>query len=93
MVRRRAAIVVGLTRPEKTGSSLYSRIGMIHMSTPRTLPWAVWINKPVGCGCEEKTVLAGCPRSDDLERPRRSGSPQSGVIRPIEQAMLLVAAH
>ena len=34
MVRRRAANVVGDTIELKTGSSLYSRIGMTHMSTP-----------------------------------------------------------
>ncbi len=33
MVRRRAAMVVGETRDQKTGSSLYSRMGTIHMST------------------------------------------------------------
>src|SRR5688500_4021029 len=33
MVRRRAAKVVGETMDVKTGSSLYSRIGITHMST------------------------------------------------------------
>ena len=34
MVRRRAANVVGDTSALKTGSSLYSRMGITHISTP-----------------------------------------------------------
>ena len=28
---------------------------------------AVWINKAVGCGCEEQNEFVGCPRSAELE--------------------------
>jgi len=42
------------------------------LPTPQTLPHAVWINKPVGCRCEEEDKLAGCPSSHDLEEPRDS---------------------
>jgi putative transposase len=61
--------------------------------TPDTLPHAVWINKPVGCGCEEETELVGCPKSADLETPRARSTPESAVIRPSEEEMLLVTAH
>lgn len=61
--------------------------------TPGKLAEAVWINKPLSCGCAEENVLAGCRRGDDLERPKGSGTPESGVISPPEEEMLLVTAH
>jgi putative transposase len=61
--------------------------------TPGTLPQAVWINKPVGCRCEEENELVGSPSSADLEAPRGRSTPESGVIRPTEEEMLLVTAH
>jgi hypothetical protein len=61
--------------------------------TPQTLPAAVWINKPLACGCAEESELAGCPRSDDLETPRGSTTPVSAVIRPKNEEMLVVTAQ
>jgi len=61
--------------------------------TPGTLPRAVWINKPAGCGCGEQTELAGCPRSDDLERPRGRSTPESAGSRSREEEMVLATAH
>ena len=61
--------------------------------TPGTLPPAVWINKPLGCGCAEESELAGCPMSDDLEGPRGRSTLESAVIRPNEEEMVLVTAH
>jgi putative transposase len=52
--------------------------------TPGKPPAAVWINKPVGGGCAEKTVLLECPRSDDREAPRAGVPPPlrgSGRLR------------
>ncbi len=60
---------------------------------PGTLPPAVWINKPVGCGCEEENELAGSLRSEDLETPRGGSTPKFGVIRPDEEGMLLATAQ
>jgi len=62
--------------------------------TPGTLPGAVWINKPAGCGCGEGTERAECPRSDDLERRRGSPPPKSGMSEPAsEEEMVLVMAQ
>jgi putative transposase len=61
--------------------------------TPGRLPPAVWINKPAGCGCEEKNELERCLRIDDLEVPRGNSTPEFAVIRPAEEKLLLVAAH
>ena len=63
--------------------------------TPGTLPGAVWINKPAGCGCGEGTERAECPRSDDLERRRGSApTPKSGMSEPAsEEEMVLVMAQ
>ena len=61
--------------------------------TPGRLPEAVWINKPAACACAEKTELAGCPRSDDREAPRGSGTPASGGITLNAEAMVLATAH
>lgn len=61
--------------------------------TPATLPAAVWINKPAGCGCAEQNERAGSPESDDLKAPRDRSTPKSGAIRPSEEGMVLVTAH
>ena len=61
--------------------------------TPGTLLQAVWINKPLECGCAENNEFAECRRSDDLEGPRGSSTLESGVVRPMEEEMLLVTAH
>ena len=61
--------------------------------TPKTLPAAVWINQPLGCGCAEESELAGCPRSADQETPRGKSTPESALIRPSEEEMVLVTAH
>ena len=61
--------------------------------TPRTLPQAVWINKPLGCGCEKENELAGSRRIDDLDGSRGISTPESGVIRPTEEEILLVSAQ
>ena len=63
------------------------------LPTPGSLPQAVWINKPLGCGGEQKSELVGCHRSADLETPRGRSTPESGVIRPREDEKLLVNAH
>ncbi len=60
--------------------------------TPDTPPQAVWINKPLGCGGEQESELAGCHRSADLETPRERSTPESGVISPREDEWLLVTA-
>ena len=60
--------------------------------TPGTLPAAVWINKPAGCGCAEKHEFAGCPRNDDREGTG-SSTPESGMPGPREEEMVLVTAH
>ena len=46
------------------------------LPTPGTPPPAVWINKPVGCGCEEQNELVGRSRSVELEAPRVQGYPR-----------------
>jgi putative transposase len=61
--------------------------------TPGKPPAAVWINKPVGGGCAEKTVLLECPRSDDREAPRGRSTPTAEGIRPTEKEIVLVAAQ
>ena len=61
--------------------------------TPDILPQAVWINKPLACGCAEESELAGCPRNADLETPRGSTTPVSAVIRPKNEEMLVVTAQ
>jgi putative transposase len=62
--------------------------------TPATLPGAVWINKPVGCGCEEKNGRGGCDRNGDLKGPRGRSTPESGVSGPgARQERLVAAAH
>ena len=60
---------------------------------PDTLPQAVWINKPVGCRCEEESELVGYPRSADLETLRGTCTAESTVISPTDKGMLLVAAQ
>ena len=60
---------------------------------PDTLPKAVWINKPVGCLCEEESELVGYPRSSDLETLRGGCTAKPIVIWPSEEEMLLVTAH
>lgn len=62
------------------------------MPTPGRPPEAVWINKPTECGCEEKNELGECSRIDDLEVRRGNSTPESGVIRPTEEEMLLLTA-
>jgi putative transposase len=62
--------------------------------TPGRLSQAVWINKPAGCGCEEKNELARCPSIEDLEGPRGRSTPEFAVIGPTEEDdVLLAAAH
>lgn len=64
------------------------------MPTPGTLAAAVWINKPVRCGCAGESGLAGCCRSDELEGPKGSSStPETRVISPTAEEMLPVTAH
>ena len=63
------------------------------LPTPGSLPQAVWINQPIGCGGEQESELVGCHRSADLETPRGRSTPESGVIRPREEEMLFVNAH
>ncbi len=62
------------------------------LPTPQTLPQAVWINKPLGCGDAAKNELAGCHRSADLKTVRGKSTPESAVIRPREEEKLLVNA-
>ncbi len=61
--------------------------------TPGALPQAVWINKPVRCGCEEEGEPVGCLRNADLETPSGRSTPESAMIKPSEEEMLLVTAH
>jgi len=62
--------------------------------TPGTLPAAVWINQPAGCGCAEETELPESSRSADLEPPRDNSTPESGAIGgPSEEEMVLVTAQ
>lgn len=63
------------------------------MPVPGILPKAVWINKPVSCGCEKENDLTRSFRSVDLETPKGAGTLVSGVIKPSERKMLLVAAQ
>lgn len=63
------------------------------LPTPRTLPAAVWINKPVRCGCAEQNALPGSARSDALERPRDSSTPEPGVTAATEEELVLVTAQ
>jgi len=61
--------------------------------TPGTLPPAVWINKPAERGTAPETDLVESLGSDDLEGPRGRGTPESLVIMPTEEEMLLVSAQ
>lgn len=64
------------------------------LPTPGTLPPAVWINKLVGCGCEEQNELVGRPRNADLEAPRVQATPDSRVMEPAAEGEILTAmAH
>ncbi len=63
------------------------------LPTPGTLPPAVWINKPVGCGCEEQNELVGRSRSVELEAPRVQATPDSRVIESAEGKILTAMAH
>jgi len=82
----RAAVLAGAytTHPERFPHGV---------PTPKTLPPAVWINKPVGCRCAEKNEFAGCRRIDDLDARRGRSAPESGVSGPPQEEMLLVTAH
>ena len=55
------------------------------LPTPGSLPQAVWINKPLGCGSEHESELVACHRSADLETPRGRSTPESWVIRQREE--------
>jgi putative transposase len=62
--------------------------------TPGTLPQAVWINKPVECGCGEQNELAESFRSADLEEPRvETTTPDSEAVEPAEEEILTAIAH
>ena len=61
--------------------------------TPGDLPRAVWINKPVECGCAEENELVESAVTADREKPRGSTTPESTVSGPREEAMSLVVAH
>ncbi len=61
--------------------------------TPGALPRAVWINKPVECGCGEESHPVGSAVSADHERARDGATPKSELSRPREEAMSLVVAH
>ena len=63
------------------------------LPTPGTLPAAVWINKPVRCACAKQNALPGSARSDDLERPRDSSTPEPGVTEATEEELVLVTAQ
>ena len=63
------------------------------LPTPGTLPQAVWINQPARCGCEEENVLMRSSKSADLKTGRDTGTPESGVITPKDEEMLLVTAQ
>ncbi len=48
--------------------------------SPSRLPAAVWINQPAGCACADATAPPGSPRTADLQTPRDSITPASGVM-------------
>jgi len=60
--------------------------------TPGIPSQAVWINKPVECGCEKENELVECPDSDDPETTKGRGTPESAVIGTKEKEMSLVNA-
>lgn len=63
------------------------------LPTPGELPRAVWINKPVKCGCQEESELAGSAVSADRELPRGETTLDSEVSEPKKEETSLVVAH
>ena len=57
------------------------------------LPQAVWINKPVLCGCEENNGSTGSRRSHDLEEGKGKTTPEDSATEVGEQETALLIAH
>ena len=59
---------------------------------PDIPPQAVWINKPVECGCKKENELVEFPESDDPETTKGRDTPESAAIGTKENEMSLVNA-